>query len=127
MLQIGPIILNTFWRIFLCKSPRDYAEVGAPRMFNYGWGYPTPVFLFVVLLVYSTSAPIILVFGTFYYALAYIVFKYQLLYGGSHICCTITRISNSNRNNYSILPSVRSSWTNVAKSVFSVDSWLAIV
>lgn len=40
-----------------------------------------PVFLFVVLLVYSTIAPLILVFGTFYYCLAYLVLKYQLLYG----------------------------------------------
>jgi hypothetical protein len=52
-------------------------------MYNYGWGYPMPVFLFVVLLVYSTTTPLILVFGTFYYCLAYLVVKYQLLYGKS--------------------------------------------
>lgn len=81
LLQIGAIILQLFWRIFFCRTPRDYAEVSAPRMFNYGWGYPQPVFLFVVLLVYSTSAPLILIFGTFYYGFAYLVVKYQLLYG----------------------------------------------
>ncbi|CAO3591073.1 unnamed protein product [Absidia cylindrospora] len=80
LLQIGPVIMQTFHRTFISKSPRDYAEVLAPRMYNYGWGYPMPVFLFVVLLVYSTITPLILVFGTFYFCLAYLVVKYQLLY-----------------------------------------------
>lgn len=75
--------MQTFHRTFISKSPRDYAEVLAPRMYNYGWGYPMPVFLFVVLLVYSTTTPLILVFGTFYYCLSYLVVKYQLLYGKS--------------------------------------------
>ncbi|ORZ02958.1 hypothetical protein BCR43DRAFT_482456 [Syncephalastrum racemosum] len=79
LLQIGPIIMQLFWRL-LSKTPRDYAETLAPRMFNYGWAYPSHVFLFVVLLVYSTSSPIILIFGTIYYCLAYLVYKYQLLY-----------------------------------------------
>lgn len=81
LLQVGIIILQGFWRIFLSKTPRDFAEVTAPRMYNYGWGYPAPVFMFVVLLVYSTSAPIILVFGTLYFCFAYVVLKYQFLYG----------------------------------------------
>ncbi|KAI7864770.1 hypothetical protein BDF14DRAFT_1875829 [Spinellus fusiger] len=80
LLQIGPVFLQLFYRAFLCKTPRDYSEVLAPRMYNYSIGYPIPVFLFVVLLVYSTISPLILVFGAIYYALAYLVFKYQLLY-----------------------------------------------
>ncbi|KAF7732528.1 hypothetical protein EC973_003275 [Apophysomyces ossiformis] len=80
LLQIGPVILQLISRAFLCKTPRDYAETLAPRMYNYGWGYPAPVFMFVILLVYSTIAPHILIFGTIYYGLAYLVFKYQLLY-----------------------------------------------
>ncbi|KAI8084845.1 uncharacterized protein BX664DRAFT_266866 [Halteromyces radiatus] len=80
LLQIGPVITQTFHRTFISKTPRDYAEVLAPRMYNYGWGYPMPVFLFVVLLVYSTITPLILVFGTFYYCMSYLVVKYQLLY-----------------------------------------------
>ncbi|KAI9255766.1 hypothetical protein BDA99DRAFT_517557 [Phascolomyces articulosus] len=79
MLQIGAVILQLCWRTF-CRTPRDYAETSAPRVYNYGWGYPAPVFMFVVILVYSTSAPIILIFGTLYYCFAYVVFKYQLLY-----------------------------------------------
>ncbi|KAG0176708.1 hypothetical protein DFQ28_006940 [Apophysomyces sp. BC1034] len=80
LLQIGPAILQLISRAFLSKTPRDYAETLAPRMYNYGWGYPAPVFMFVVLLLYSTIAPHILLFGTIYYCLAYLVFKYQLLY-----------------------------------------------
>lgn len=79
--------MQLFWRV-LSKTPRDYAETLAPRMFNYGWAYPSHVFLFVVLLVYSTSSPIILIFGTIYYCLAYLVYKYQLLYGKKHTNAT---------------------------------------
>ena len=80
MLQIGAVILQLCWRM-LSRTPRDYAETCAPRVYNYGWGYPAPVFMFVVILVYSTSAPIILIFGTLYFCFAYVVIKYQLLYG----------------------------------------------
>lgn len=81
LLQIGPILVQQFYKTFLCKTPRDYAEVFAPRMYNFGWGYPVPVFMFVVILVYSTIAPLILVFGVIYFAMTYLVCKYQLLYG----------------------------------------------
>lgn len=50
-------------------------------MYNFGWGYPVPVFMFVVILVYSTISPLILVFGVIYFAMSYLVCKYQLLYG----------------------------------------------
>ncbi|KAF1807073.1 hypothetical protein FB192DRAFT_1353694 [Mucor lusitanicus] len=80
LLQIGPILVQQFYRTFLCKTPRDYAEVFAPRMYNFGWGYPVPVFMFVVILVYSTISPLILVFGVIYFAMSYLVCKYQLLY-----------------------------------------------
>jgi hypothetical protein len=53
----------------------------APAMYNYGWGYPMPVFIFIIVLIYSTMSPLILVFGTIYFCLAYLVLKYQLLYG----------------------------------------------
>jgi calcium permeable stress-gated cation channel len=81
LLQIGPVIVQLFRRWFLCKTPRDYAEILAPTMYNYGWGYPMPVFIFIIVLIYSTMSPLILVFGTIYFGLAYLVLKYQLLYG----------------------------------------------
>ncbi|KAG1581112.1 hypothetical protein G6F48_010019 [Rhizopus delemar] len=80
LLQIGPILVQNFYCLFLCKTPRDFAEVYVPRMYNFGWGYPIPVFIFVVVLVYSTISPLILVFGVIYFALTYLVCKYQLLY-----------------------------------------------
>lgn len=91
LLQIGPIIVQQFYRTFLCKTPRDYAEVFAPRMYNFGWGYPVPVFMFVVILVYSTISPLILVFGVIYFAMSYLVCKYQLLYGKSFPFITFTQ------------------------------------
>lgn len=81
LLQIGPILVQQFYCLFLCKTPRDFAEVYAPRMYNFGWGYPIPVFIFVVVLVYSIISPLILVFGVIYFAMSYLVCKYQLTYG----------------------------------------------
>ncbi|CAO3679118.1 unnamed protein product [Rhizopus stolonifer] len=80
LLQIGPILVQQFYCLFLCKTPRDFAEVYAPRMYNFGWGYPIPVFIFVVVLVYSIISPLILVFGVIYFAMSYLVCKYQLTY-----------------------------------------------
>jgi hypothetical protein len=81
LLLIGALIVRGFNYLFLCKTPRDYAEARAPQNFMYGWAYPTPLLMFVVVLEYSTVAPLILLFGTVYFAMAFLVYKYQLLYG----------------------------------------------
>ncbi|KAM3583870.1 hypothetical protein VKS41_003838 [Umbelopsis sp. WA50703] len=80
LLLIGALIVRGFNYLFLCKTPRDYAEARAPQNFMYGWAYPTPLLMFVVVLEYSTVAPLILLFGTVYFAMAFLVYKYQLLY-----------------------------------------------
>ncbi|KAG2178083.1 hypothetical protein INT43_003336 [Umbelopsis isabellina] len=80
LLLIGALIVRGFNYLFLCKTPRDYAEARAPQNFMYGWSYPTPLLMFVVVLEYSTVAPLILLFGTVYFAMAFLVYKYQLLY-----------------------------------------------
>ncbi|KAF9352036.1 hypothetical protein BGX26_010078 [Mortierella sp. AD094] len=65
---------------FTAKTPRDYAEARAPPELPYGVVYANTTLVFVVILIYSCMKPMILIFGVIYFALAYLVFKYQLLY-----------------------------------------------
>ncbi|KAF8941178.1 hypothetical protein BGZ58_001459 [Dissophora ornata] len=73
-------IFNLNLQNFNSKTPRDYAEARAPRELPYGVVYANATLIFVIILIYSCIRPIILVFGVIYFALGYVVFKYQLLY-----------------------------------------------
>jgi hypothetical protein len=59
----------------------DFAELNAPPMINYGVVYPQAILVFVVTLLYSVIQPLILVFGAIYFGVAYVVYKYKLLFG----------------------------------------------
>lgn len=50
-------------------------------MINYGVVYPQAILVFVVTLLYSVVQPLIVVFGAIYFGVAYIVYKYKLLFG----------------------------------------------
>ncbi|KAF9916827.1 hypothetical protein BX616_002711 [Lobosporangium transversale] len=65
---------------FISRTPRDYAEARAPPELPYGVVYANATLVFVVVLIYSCIRPAILIFGTIYFAVGYLVFKYQLLY-----------------------------------------------
>ncbi|KAI8581589.1 hypothetical protein K450DRAFT_232048 [Umbelopsis ramanniana AG] len=80
LLLIGSIFVRGFNYLFLCKTPRDYAEARAPPTFSYGWSYPNSLLVFVIVMVYSTISPLILLFGMTYFGLQYFVYKYQFLY-----------------------------------------------
>ena len=59
----------------------DFAELNAPPMINYGVVYPQAILVFVITLLYSVMQPLILIFGTVYFGVAYVVYKYKLLFG----------------------------------------------
>ncbi|OZJ03881.1 hypothetical protein BZG36_03954 [Bifiguratus adelaidae] len=80
LLLNGSAITRGFEFAFLCKTPREYAEALAPEQFKYGWHYPQPILVFIIVMVYSTIFPLILLFGTVYFCITYVVYKYQLLY-----------------------------------------------
>ncbi|KIJ56329.1 hypothetical protein M422DRAFT_219460 [Sphaerobolus stellatus SS14] len=80
LLNLGVIIPAMFSRAFFSRTPRDYAEVNAPPMINYGTVYPQAILVFVVTLLYSVIQPLILFFGAAYFGIAYIVYKYKLLF-----------------------------------------------
>ncbi|KAI9019502.1 hypothetical protein CLU79DRAFT_836505 [Phycomyces nitens] len=80
LLLLGPLIVRGFKEFFICKSPREYARNRVPSSFNYGVQFPAPLLIFIIVLVYSTISPLILVFGTVYFAITYFVYKYRFLY-----------------------------------------------
>ncbi|WVQ74072.1 hypothetical protein IAR50_003655 [Cryptococcus sp. DSM 104548] len=79
LLNLGPLLSLGFARMFT-KTPRDYAEANAPPQLNYGWIYPQALLVFTITLVYSVMSPLILIFGAIYFGMAYLVFKYKLLF-----------------------------------------------
>jgi len=80
LLQIADVFRHVFFQGFFSKTPRDYAEARAPPELPYGVVYSNATLAFVIILIYSCIKPLILVFGVIYFAVGYLVFKYQLLY-----------------------------------------------
>ncbi|KAI8149477.1 hypothetical protein BJV82DRAFT_708350 [Fennellomyces sp. T-0311] len=80
LLMFGALIIRGYTHVFLCSTPRDHATNRAPWSFSYGTGYPPPLLIFIIVLEYSTISPIILLFGTIYFCITYLVYKYQFLY-----------------------------------------------
>lgn len=52
-------------------------------MINYGIVYPQAILIFVITILYSVVQPLIVIFGAMYFGIAYIVYKYKLLFGES--------------------------------------------
>ncbi|OBZ76812.1 Calcium permeable stress-gated cation channel 1 [Grifola frondosa] len=80
LLNLGVLIPRLFYRIFITRTPRDFAELNAPPMINYGIVYPQAILIFVITLLYSVIQPLILIFGAVYFGVGYVVYKYKLLF-----------------------------------------------
>ncbi|KAG6885015.1 hypothetical protein C0993_006540 [Termitomyces sp. T159_Od127] len=80
LLNLGVIIPQMIFRMFLTRTPRDFAELNAPPMINYGVVYPQAILMFVITLLYSVVQPLIVVFGALYFGIGYVVYKYKLLF-----------------------------------------------
>lgn len=100
LLNLGVIIPRFFYRMFYTRTPRgkknfpplhiymgklipriDFAELNAPPMINYGVVYPQAILIFVITILYSVVQPLIVIFGAIYFGIAYVVYKYKLLFG----------------------------------------------
>lgn len=79
LLQLPVIIGRAFGRLS-AVTPREYAELNAPPQLYTGSVYPAALIVFTLCIVYSIVSPLITVFGTLYFGLAYIVYKYKLLF-----------------------------------------------
>ncbi|KAF8838304.1 DUF221-domain-containing protein [Paxillus ammoniavirescens] len=80
LLNLGVLIPRMIFRIFWTRTPRDFAELNAPPMINYGIVYPQAILIFVITILYSVVQPLIVIFGAIYFGVAYIVYKYKLLF-----------------------------------------------
>ncbi|KZV93163.1 DUF221-domain-containing protein [Exidia glandulosa HHB12029] len=80
LLNLGVIIPRFFYRAFITRTPRDFAELNAPPMVNYGAVYPQAILVFVITMLYSVIQPLILFFGAAYFGISYVVYKYKLLF-----------------------------------------------
>ncbi|ORX34475.1 hypothetical protein BD324DRAFT_636070 [Kockovaella imperatae] len=80
LLNLGPLFSLGWARLTSVKTPRDYAEAYAPPMLNYGWVYPQALLVFTITLTFSVVMPLILIFGALYFGVAYLVYKYKLLF-----------------------------------------------
>lgn len=54
-------------------------------MINYGVVYPQAILMFTITMLYSVVQPLIVVFGAIYFGVAYVVYKYKLLFGMSSL------------------------------------------
>ncbi|ORX48148.1 DUF221-domain-containing protein [Piromyces finnis] len=83
LINPGSFIMNFVLRLLkICQTPREYSNASDPVIIslNYGYHYTIPLLIFVIALTYSCISPLILIFGCFYFIIAYIVYKYQFLY-----------------------------------------------
>ncbi|KAH7312448.1 hypothetical protein B0I35DRAFT_452380 [Stachybotrys elegans] len=81
ILEVGSVFLAPFMRM-MSKTPRDFAELKKPPVFQYGFYLPTSLLVFNLCIIYSVlrNGYIILFFGTVYFTLGYFTFKYMVLY-----------------------------------------------
>ncbi|EPQ51564.1 DUF221-domain-containing protein [Gloeophyllum trabeum ATCC 11539] len=79
LLNLGVIIPKMLFRVFT-RTPRDFAELNAPPMINYGVVYPQAILIFTITILYSIVQPLIVIFGAIYFGVAYVVYKYKLLF-----------------------------------------------
>ncbi|KAK8049629.1 hypothetical protein PG994_011359 [Apiospora phragmitis] len=81
LLQFGSVTLYPIYRMG-AKTPRDFAELVQPTLFNYGFYLPTALLVFILCMVYSIMprSYLVLLVGVCYFTLGYYAYKYQLLY-----------------------------------------------
>lgn len=80
MLRIGPLIVGSIKKKWLVKTPLDLINAEKPPVEKYGTVYPQDLLVFTIGSTYAVIAPLILPFATIFFALAYIVHRYQALY-----------------------------------------------
>lgn len=85
LLEFGAVAMYPF-NLISAKTPRDYADLATPPIFNYGFYLPQTMLIFVICIVYSVlpSSWMIILFGLIYFLIGNFIYKYQLLYAMEH-------------------------------------------
>ena len=85
LLEFGAVVMYPI-NFFSAKTPRDYAELATPPMFNYGQCIPQTILILIICIVYSVfpSSWLICLFGLVYFTVGELIYKYQILYAMDH-------------------------------------------
>ncbi|KAJ6259871.1 hypothetical protein Dda_5515 [Drechslerella dactyloides] len=85
LLEFGSVALYPISRLG-SKTPRDFADLLAPPVFQYGFFLPQPILVLILCVVYSLlpAGTLMLGFGLIYFSFGYFTYKYQLLYAMDH-------------------------------------------
>lgn len=85
LLEFGAVAMYPVWLIG-AKTPRDYAELVQPPVFNYGYFVPQTILVFIICIVYSVldGSWLVLLSGLLFFQIGHFVYKYQLLYAMDH-------------------------------------------
>ncbi|KAI8927497.1 hypothetical protein BC831DRAFT_452160 [Entophlyctis helioformis] len=83
LLLAAPLVMTWISRLWSRSTPRQLSDAYYPSILtciNYGIAYPVPILLFVIGTVYAPIAPLVLPFCAMFFAIAYFVYKYMLMY-----------------------------------------------
>ncbi|KAK9707714.1 hypothetical protein K7432_010033 [Basidiobolus ranarum] len=82
ILQVGAPLFHcyAFANSWISKTPRELQTHRKPWPFPYYYYLPTHILVLVICITYSIINPLILFFGTIYFGLALLVYKYQFAY-----------------------------------------------
>jgi calcium permeable stress-gated cation channel len=85
LLEFGAVAMYPVWLIG-AKTPRDYAELVQPPVFNYGYFVPQTILVFIICIVYSVlnGSWLVHLSGLLFFVIGNFVYKYQLLYAMDH-------------------------------------------
>ncbi|KAJ3232428.1 hypothetical protein HDU81_002980 [Chytriomyces hyalinus] len=80
LLRPAILIWNAFLKVSN-KTPRQVHEMNLMTSYlNFGILYPIHILIFIIALIYSVVAPLILLPATIYFGLGYLVYRNQLLF-----------------------------------------------
>ncbi|RHZ87104.1 hypothetical protein Glove_40g12 [Diversispora epigaea] len=78
--QIASLLIKFSKGLYVTQTPRNVMEYSRPPDFDYSVYYNVHMFFFTIGILYCVIAPIILIFCVSYFSLAYLVYRYQLMY-----------------------------------------------
>ncbi|CAG8571374.1 3957_t:CDS:2 [Cetraspora pellucida] len=78
--QVASLMMKFIKRRFVKPTPRNLKEFSRPPDFDYPEYYNLHLFFFTIGILYSVISPLILFFCFAYFALAYLIYRYQLMY-----------------------------------------------
>ncbi|KAL9668727.1 hypothetical protein QQ045_006265 [Rhodiola kirilowii] len=79
ILRVRPLIIYHLKNFLLVKTEKDREEAMDPGTLGFNSGEPQIQLYFLLGLVYSVVTPILLPFVLVFFALAYVVFRHQVL------------------------------------------------